>query len=284
MPTIAASFLSLLCLLSATSGSIPSLSGYNVVFSDDFNGDHYAGIDLSNWNQITGNPGDNGELEQYTSGTGNVHLSGDGQMYIVPTIGPFEYLSGRVESTGSWACDDGNAMIFQAELWVPDYTGDPAQFAGYWPSFWAKGNDYRTSGTSWPLCGEWDIFEVTDWLSNQNQGTLHFIDSNGNNNGNFNGRVTYAGGQYHTWAFKVDRRNSDWTQQELTWYLDGDAFYSVTGADIGTHTQWEQLAYYPYYIIINLAIGGSYPGDPGSDTIFGYDASMRVEYVAVYKT
>ncbi|KAJ6562379.1 glycoside hydrolase family 16 protein [Mycena capillaripes] len=267
-----------LCLfLATTSASIPALSGYQVVWSDDFNGDHGAGINAANWVQKTGNPGDNGELEIYTAGTANVHLSGDGQLYIVPTFSGNQWFSGRLESTTAQACEDGGAMVFQAELWVPDLTGSPAEFAGLWPAFWALGNDFRTSGVSWPECGEWDIFEVTDKLSNQNQGTLHFLDAKGNNNGAFNGRVTYAGGQYHTWAFKVDRRNSDWTQQQLTWYLDGTEYYHVTGAMIGTFDQWEQLAYNPYYITLDLAVGGSYPGNPTSQTISGFDASMRVQ-------
>ncbi|KAJ7889753.1 glycoside hydrolase family 16 protein [Mycena leptocephala] len=284
MPTIAAALLSLCLLLATASASIPTNSGYHVVWSDDFNGAHYAPVDHSKWNQIYGTPTQNGEDEIYNSGTDQVHLSGDGEVNIVPTLSNHEWLSGRLESTGAWACDAGNAMIFQAEIWVPDFTGDPAKFAGLWPAFWTLGNSLRTSGTKWPLCGEWDIFEVTDRLSNQNQGTIHFVDANGNNNGNFAGRVTYAGGQYHTWAFKVDRRNSDWTKQQLTWYLDGKEFYHVTGAMIGTFTQWEQLAYKSYYIILNVAVGGDYPGYPTSQTVSGYDASMRVKYVAVYKT
>ncbi|KAK7057880.1 glycoside hydrolase [Favolaschia claudopus] len=264
--------------------SIPALSGYKVVWSDDFNGANGAGINPGNWNQQVGPTGNNGELEVYTSGTANVHLSGDGQLYIVPTLSGGTWFSGRLESVTAQSCDDGGAMIFQAELMVPDFTGSPAKFAGLWPAFWTKGNNYRTSGTGWPLCGEWDIFEVTDKLSNQNQGTLHFQNADGSHNGNFNGRVTYAGGQYHTWAFKVDRRNPDWTQQKLIWYLDGNQFYQVTGAMVGSKTQWTQLAYNPYYIILNMAVGGGYPGNPTSQTVSGFESSMRVKYVAIYKT
>ncbi|KAF8200588.1 glycoside hydrolase family 16 protein [Mycena galopus ATCC 62051] len=237
------------------SASIPALSGYSVVWSDDFNGDHYTGVDLSKWNQIVGNPGDNGELEVYTSGTNNVHLSGDGQLYIVPILSGETWYSGRLESITSEACDSGGAMVFQAELWVHDFNGSPAEFAGLWPAFWALGEDKRSNGVPWPTCGEWDIFETADPRGNENHGTLHFTNADGSQNNGFSGGVAYAGGQYHTWAFKVDRRNSDWTKQALTWYLDGTAFYSwrlYTGDRIGT----------------------------GS----GYDSSMRVEYVAIYKT
>ncbi|KAH0524201.1 hypothetical protein TsFJ059_006735 [Trichoderma semiorbis] len=279
------SYLPVLALLWApTLATIPSLPGYHVVWSDDFNGDHYAGVDHNKWVQIAKSNNANGEVETYTSGTDNVHLSGDGQLYIVPTKSNGKWYSGRLESNTAQVCDTGGAMIFQSELWVPDFTGSPAKFAGLWPAFWAKGNNYRSSGVPWPKCGEWDIFEVTDKMSNQNQGTLHFQDANGNHNGAFNGRVTYQGGQYHTWAFKVDLRNSDWTKQSLIWYLDGNQFYSVTGAQVGTFQQWVQLAQSTYYIILNVAVGGGYPGNPTANTVSGYDASMRVKYVAIYKT
>ncbi|KAJ7793293.1 glycoside hydrolase family 16 protein [Mycena olivaceomarginata] len=284
MPALSTSLLTLSLFLATASATIPAMSGYHVVWSDDFNGAQGVGVDHSKWNQIVGPTGNNGELEVYTSGTGNVHLSGDGQLYIIPTKSGSTWNSGRLESTTSQSCASGGAMVFQAEIWVPDFTGSPAQFAGLWPAFWTKGQNYRSSGVGWPKCGEWDIFEVTDKLSNKNQGTLHFANPDGSHNGAFSGQVTYAGGQYHTWAFKVDRRNSDWTQQKLTWYLDGTAFYSVTGAQIGGFTQWTELAYNPYYIILNMAIGGGYPGNPTSSTVSGYAASMRVRYVAIYKT
>ncbi|KAF8200562.1 hypothetical protein K438DRAFT_1966025 [Mycena galopus ATCC 62051] len=151
------------------------------------------------------------ELEVYTSGTNNVHLSGDGQLYIVPTLSGGTWYSGRLESITSDACDSGGAMVFQAELWLPDFNGSPAEFAGLWPAFWALGEDKRSSGVPWPTCGD--------------------------------GGVAYAGGQYHTWAFKVDRRNSDWTEQALTWYLDGTAFYSVTGAPRGADARPTRAIY-----------------------------------------
>ncbi|KAH8808797.1 glycoside hydrolase family 16 protein [Xylogone sp. PMI_703] len=274
-----------LCLLLSTAwASIPQMDGYHVVWSDDFNGAQGTQVDHSNWNQIAKSDNPNGEIETYTSGSANAHLSGDGQLYIIPKKSSSGWTSARLESVGAWACSATHAVVFQAELWVPNFTGSPAKFAGLWPAFWAKGNTFRTENIGWPACGEWDIFEVTDKLGDQNQGTLHYQDANGQHNGAFNGRVTYAGGQYHTWAFKVDRRNNDWTQQKLTWYLDGKEFYHVTGAMIGTTEQWHELAWSPFYIILNVAIGGGYPGNPTSSTVDGYDASMRVRYVAVYES
>ncbi|KAJ6451291.1 glycoside hydrolase family 16 protein [Mycena sanguinolenta] len=284
MRSIVSSFFALYLFGAIASASIPALSGYSVVWSDDFNGNQGVGVQSIKWVQKVGPTGNNGELEVYTSGTSNVHLSGDGQLYIIPTLSDGTWYSGRIESNAEWSCNQGEAMIFQSRLWVPDFTGSPAKFAGLWPAFWALGNIYRSSGAPWPLCGEWDIFETSDKMGDVNQGTLHFLDANGNNNGNFHGSTTYTTGAYHTWAFKVDLRNSDWTEQALIWYLDGIEYYRVTGAMIGTYTQWSELAYDDYFIILNMAIGGGYPGNPTSQTVSGYDSSLRVEYVAVYKT
>lgn len=127
-----------LCLLAATaSATVPSISGYNIVFSDDFNGDHYAAVDHSKWDLRAGQPGkDNGEKETYRDSATNAHLSGDGQLYIVPTKENGAWYSARLESWHSSTCDPGHTMIFQAEIWVPDFAGSPAKSAGLWPAFW----------------------------------------------------------------------------------------------------------------------------------------------------
>jgi beta-glucanase (GH16 family) len=277
-----------LCLLLATArAAIPQLSGYRVVWSDDFNGGKGAAVDSSKWNQISNVKNSNNEQQIYTEYASNAHLSGDGQLYIVPTkhSGATTYwTSARLESTGSWTPGAGKATLYQAEVRVPDFTGNPAKFAGLWPAFWTKGNSFRTSNVPWPTCGEWDILEVVSQMSNRNQATIHFTDATGHHNGAFNGQVTYQGGAYHTWAVKVDRRNSDWKQQTITVYLDGKAFYHFTGANIGTLAQWKTLAWSPYYFILNIAIGGNYSGPTTASTVDGYEASMRVRYVATYES
>ncbi|KAJ7321831.1 glycoside hydrolase family 16 protein [Mycena albidolilacea] len=273
MPSISTSLLVISLFLATASAAIPAMPGYHVGL----------GIDHSKWAQAVGPTGNNGELQVYTAGAGNVHLSGDGQLYIIPTKSGNTWYSGRIESMASQSCAAGGAMVFQAELWVPDFTGVPAKFAGLWPAFWTLGQNFR-SGAGWPKCGEWDIFEVYNGLGTLNKGTIHFENPDGSRNDAFARLVNYAGGQYHTWAFKVDRRNPDWKQQKLTWYLDGTEYYSITGAQIGEFTQWTELAYNPYFVILNMAVGGDYPGYPTAQTIGGYDASLRVRYVAVYKT
>jgi len=95
-----------------------------------------APVDHSKWNLVNKRWTANGELETYRDSTKNVHLSGDGQLYIVPTKENGQWYSGRLESKVSAKADNGHAMIFQAEIWVPNFTGSPAKFAGLWPAFW----------------------------------------------------------------------------------------------------------------------------------------------------
>jgi hypothetical protein len=290
------------------SAEIPSLNGYKRVFSDDFEGSKGAAVDHGKWDLKEGG-GANGEKQIYKDSTANAHLSGDGQLYIIPKKENGQWTSARLESWFSAQADAGGAMVFQAELQGPNFYKSPPKFDGLWPSFWyvtpcwtfpfyptkcacrAKGQSYRNSpGTPWPKCGEWDIFEVTNKMSNRNQGTLHFSKAAGCDSGSscddgsFSGSVLYTGDAYHTWALKVDRRYSDWTQERLTWYWEGNPYYTVTGGMIGDFSKWQDLAHTPYYMILNMAVGGGYPGNPTDATVSGYDASLRVKYVAIYKT
>ncbi|KAJ7861648.1 hypothetical protein B0H14DRAFT_3445128 [Mycena olivaceomarginata] len=195
----------------------------HVVWSDDFNGAQGLGIDHSKWAQA-------GSDWQATTASSRFippvagqrpPVPGDGQLYIIPTKSRNTWYSGRIESMASQSCAAGlgGGWVFPAELWVPRLTGVSAKSAGLWPAFWTLGQSFR-SGAGWPKCGEWDIFERR-----------------------LRGLVNYAGGQYHTWAFKIDRHNPDGKQQKLTWYLDETEYYSVTGAQIGGFTQWTELAY-----------------------------------------
>ncbi|KAK6345903.1 hypothetical protein TWF730_010246 [Orbilia blumenaviensis] len=278
--------LAVISLLAAKALAVPALSGYSVTWSDEFDGP-YGGSPTGGWNRIVRTPAQNSNDEEqfYTDYSSNGQLWGDGQLFIIPDkrgSNPEYWTSARFETTGAWHCPAGKAMIFQAELRGPDFTGNPSNLQGIWPAFWALGNACRNGG-SWPDCGEWDIFETINDLGDRNQGVLHFAKTNGDHDSR-SGQVQYTGGQYHTWAIKVDRRNSDWNQQKLIWYKDGTEYMSVTGANIGNFQIWEKLVYKSFYIILNVAVGGtySYGGKWTAATIDGTPAALRVKYVAVY--
>ncbi|KAL8418648.1 hypothetical protein RB594_002026 [Gaeumannomyces avenae] len=264
--------------------AIPSNSGYSVIWSDDFEGSSGSAVSSSKWDvmQRSSDDNSNGEWQEYRASTANARLSGDGSLLITPrrdASAKRGWTSARLTSKGSWQCPRGAAVIFQAEVLVPNFTGSPDNFAGLWPAFWARG----TTVPDWPRRGEWDVLEPTNRLSNVNQGTLHYQTAQGQY-ASKSGRVTYKGGDWHTWAIKSDRRNSNWREQKLTWYLDGKAFVDLSGADFAAESEWRSVAWNPFEIILNVAVGGGYPGDPTSATLDGLSAAMRVRYVAIYQS
>ncbi|KAK3374739.1 concanavalin A-like lectin/glucanase domain-containing protein [Podospora didyma] len=275
-------------VLAATAwASIPALSGYSVVWSEDFNGASGDPVSNANWDQMVRSrfKNDNNEEQEYVGTSDVAHLSGDGQLYIIPKKQAAGYFtSARLSSKATFHCPIGKALVIQAEIRVPDFTNAPAQYAGLWPAFWTLGQSIRVAGgNGWPKCGEFDILEVATTLTNKNQGTLHYEWTNGQHRSSSN-QIIYSGGDYHTWAIKIDRRNSDWTQQTLTWYRDGTAFHTVTGGQINDFSVWELLAYKSHFVILNMAVGGNFSGPPTSNTLGGFDSSMRVRYVAAYES
>jgi len=177
-------------------------------------------------------------------------------------------------------------MIIQSEFYVPDMTNSPSTTDGLWPAFWALGNSYRaTPFNEWPKCGEWDIFEGSHNLGNKGQGTLHFQDGSGtNHSGDYWGQATYSGGQYHTWAIKIDRRNANTDLHKILWYLDGNEYKSVQKTQVPDSSSWTDLAAKSYFVIFNMAIGAwnGFTNAPSASTLSGYASSMRIRYVAVY--
>ncbi|KAH7140070.1 glycoside hydrolase family 16 protein [Dactylonectria estremocensis] len=284
-------FASLCLLLSTAYASIPHLPGYETIFSDDFNGAQGNGVDKSKWGQVRSRSDANPQqIVIYTDRERNAHLSGDGQLYIVPKKGTISsgmfWTTARLESKASWTCGAGKAMILQSEIRVPDFAGSPLKYNGIWPTFWATGQQCREGITHWS-CGAWDIFNAVNKKGNRNKAALHFDNSNGKPNNAFSRNAYFQGGAYHTWALKVDRRNTDWKKESLIWYMDGKEFYRVTGAMVGTLNEWKILAQTPYYAIFDLALGvnaGSFAGLVTSKTADGFEGSMRVKYFAVYKS
>ncbi|TLS21544.1 uncharacterized protein PpBr36_10250 [Pyricularia pennisetigena] len=280
MPSIL-KLLGLSALATTTLAAIPSHSGYRVVWSDDFNGGANSPVSAANWDVMarTSDENQNGEWQDYRASTANVRLAGDGSLQIIPrrdSSATRGWTSGRITSKQAWACPRGSAMMFEAEILVPNFTGSPAIFDGLWPAFWARG---KTVTGSRPH--EWDVLEPTNWLGGDNQAALHYADVNKNMQ-IIKKKVPYKGGDWHVWAVKSDRRNADWKQQKLTWYLNGSPWLEFKGSDFGVESVWRDIAWNPFEIILNVAIGGGHPGNPTSATLDGLSSAMRVKYVAVY--
>ncbi|KAK4209321.1 glucan endo-1,3-beta-glucosidase A1 [Rhypophila decipiens] len=283
-------------LLTASWAAIPPQTGYTLTWYDDFEGPQGQGVDTSKWNEAGPEDGkQNGEWQRYNNwDTANTHLSGDGQLYIIPKKNSTMYTSGRIESKSNFHCPLGSKMIVQSEFRVPDFTAGTSAGTtdGYWPAFWMLGASFRAEPrTEWPWCGERDIFEGSPFQGSNGVCAVHFHDGNGNNR-SITGGITYTGDQYHTWALKVDRQPANTNDHSLIWYRDGTPFKTITKGSLDS-ASWTALAAKSYYIIMNLAIGARF-GWPGVDeddnftnwpsdqTVTGYVNSMRIKYVAVY--
>ena len=289
----------------AMAGTVPPPpSGWTTAFSDSFSGAAGSGVD-SNWTYdqgtqysgtgCTGNWG-TGEVETDTSSTSNVSEDGNGHLNITPLDNGGSWTSGRIETVADdFEAPAGGEMEVSASIEQPN----PASGLGYWPAFWMLGAGFRSSGagtsgtmdcSNWPSVGEIDIMEDVNALS-EHSGTLHCgVDPGGPCNetdGLSSGLVSCSGCQtgYNTYSVIINRTNT--SDESITYYLNGNAYYTVSESQVGTST-WEAAVDHGFFLILDVAIGGGYPNGvcgcttPASSTSSG--AAMSVSYVAVYTT
>jgi beta-glucanase (GH16 family) len=267
----------------------PPPAGFTQIWSSDFDGPAGTGVDTGVWQYDTG-PGSNfgtGEIETMTSSTDNVYKDGNGHLLIKarhagtnPTTG---WTSGRIETKATFGAGPNGMLLVKASIWQPDVT--TANGAGYWPAFWMLGSTLRT-GTPWPTSGEIDIMEDVNGRSSV-WGTLHCgVNPGGPCNestGIGSGERACTGCQtgYHTYAVQIDRSKSP---EQIRWYRDGANYFTVNANQVPAAT-WSNAVDHPFFIILNLAIGGGFPGafggGPFASTAGGH--AMKVDYVAVYR-
>ena len=241
---------------------------WKLVWSDEFNGDQ---IDSSKWHfEMNGKGGGNGELQYYTDRPQNASVH-DGHLVITALKedykgpdGKRSYTSARMLTKGSGDWQYGR---FEAKIKMP-------KGKGMWPAFWMMPTAEVYGG--WPLSGEIDIAEVIGNQPNTVYGTLHYGDKWPKNVHSGDKYILPDGDfsdDFHVYAV-------EWQEGELRWYLDGHLY--------GTQTQWRTAsAPFPapfnqqFYIILNVAVGGAWPGRPDAGTTF--PQKMEVDYVRVYQ-
>ncbi|MEU9685487.1 RICIN domain-containing protein [Amycolatopsis japonica] len=236
-------------------------------FTDDFNGPVGAGIDTSKWHFETGDNVNNHERQWYTSGTNNAALDGQGNLVITAKkenpgnyncwYGRCEYTSARLSTQGQFTQTYGR---FEARMKLP-------RGQGMWPAFWMLGADIGNVG--WPNSGEIDIMENVGFEPNTVHGTLHGpgYSGAGGIGAAYNG--PNFSDDFHTYAV-------DWAPNQIKWYVDGNLYQTRTPADLNGN-RW--VFDHPFYLILNLAVGGYWPGDPNSSTVF--PQRLVVDYVHV---
>ncbi|HYJ46760.1 MAG TPA: glycoside hydrolase family 16 protein [Pyrinomonadaceae bacterium] len=248
---------------------------WRLTWHDEFNGKKGAGVDQTKWSaEIGGSGWGNRELEYYTSDDRNAYLDGRGSLVIkairetLPQdfkcwYGQCLYTSARLSTKRKFAQAFGR---FEARLKLP--LGQ-----GVWPAFWMLGEDI--DAVHWPTCGEIDVMENIGREPNAVHGTIHGPGYSGS--GGLGAPFTLAGGKrfaddFHTFAV-------EWEPKEIRWYVDGKLYETRVSADLPAGTRW--VYDHPFFVILNLAIGGSWPGDPDGTTAF--PQTLLVDYVRVYR-
>ncbi|MDB4923919.1 family 16 glycosylhydrolase [Mucilaginibacter sp.] len=226
---------------------------WQLLWSDEFNG---TGVDGSKWNLDNGNPNVNNEKEYYQSANatvtgGNLVITAKNQ-----SVGGQPFTSAKLNSSGKFSVTYGR---IEARIKLP-------AFQGSWPAFWMLGNNIGTVG--WPSCGEIDIMEQVN-TNNTILGTMHW--NGGSGHVQYGSSTSATATDYHVYAV-------EWDNSSIRWYVDNTLY--VTGNIAGNinNTGAFQL---PFYIILNLAVGGDLPGQ--TINTGALPASMLVDYVRVYK-
>ncbi|WP_407703285.1 ricin-type beta-trefoil lectin domain protein [Streptomyces solincola] len=248
----------------------PAAAPLAVTFEDTFDGPAGSAVNGSRWQTETGDNVANHERQFYTAGNANAALNGQGQLAITARrenpgnyqcwYGRCEYTSARLNTAGRFTTTYGRV---EARMKVP-------RGQGMWPAFWMLGNDIGQVG--WPNSGEIDIMENVGFEPRTVHGTLHGPGYSGS--GGIGAGYTLPGGQnfadaFHTFAV-------DWSPGAVTWSVDGTVYQRRTPADLGGR-QW--VFDKPFFLILNLAVGGYWPGDPDGSTAF--PQQLLVDHVRV---
>jgi len=255
-----------------TGNDWPALNGtWTEVFKEDFNGPASSAPSGATWNvNVNGRP-DNQEKEYYTDRPTNVSLDGNGNLVITAQSEHYAYAagvtsgqpytSGRLDTRGHQQPQYGR---IEARIKLPSGKG-------LWPAFWMLGQNIDT--VHWPNCGEIDILEMAGSTPNTISGSAHGPGYSGNNA--FTKKFTLGSGNfsddYHVFAF-------EWTADAMRWLVDEQEFHVRTKAAVeagGATWVFNQ----PMFIILNLAVGGFFDGDPDANTKF--PAQMLVDYVKI---
>ncbi|KAH9885667.1 beta-glucanase [Xylariomycetidae sp. FL2044] len=260
----------------------PNVDGMSILWSDDFKGPAGGSPNTDIWN-IMDAIDTNAEVQTYTTSNSNLQTSGGETIQFVPRKSGNSWTSGRIETKASFTPEAGKVMMLAANILVGGNA--VANKQGLWPAFWALGDAIR-HGTEWPACGEIDIMEQVNGALT-GYGTVHCGSEAGGPCNEPNGRgatVGFPSVGFHTWSVKIDLTNDDWQAQSISWQLDGVTYSTLTGAALGDQAVFSTLAHSPLYLILNVAVGGNWPGPPNDATLDGYGAMMEVAWVAAYSS
>ncbi len=242
---------------------VAQTGGWKLTWSDEFNG---PGLDKAKWTYALGGGGwGNRELENYTARAENVYVENGVLVLkaVKESCKGAQYTSGRIHTKGKFEQTYGR---FEARIQMP-------YGQGIWPAFWMMGDTAGQGG--WPDCGEIDIMENIGKEPDIAHGTIHGPGYSGAKG--LGAAFTLPGGKAFKDGFHVFA--VEWEPGEIRWYVDGEMYKKITKADLPAGARW--VYDHPFYLLLNLAVGGDWPGYPDATTVL--PQAMRVDYVRVYK-
>ncbi len=263
--------LALMFLISSLGSNTTAQQDWKLFWSDEFNDSKGSSLDGRIWQYDIGGSGwGNSELQFYTKSTKNLYQDGTGNLVIKAikqTIkdgcwyGDCDYTSGRLMTKGRLERKYGR---FEARIRIP-------KGQGIWSAFWLLGAN--VAAVNWPKCGEIDIMENIGREPKTIRGTLHGPGYSGGKGigAPYSSDKDFAN-DFHVYAI-------EWETEVIRWYVDGNLYQTRTPKDLPSSAKW--VYDHEFFIILNLAVGGNYPGDPNAKTIF--PQSMKVDYVRVYE-
>jgi Ricin-type beta-trefoil lectin domain len=283
--TVLLTLIGILPATAAMAAAAPAApTGWTTVFNDNFAGPAGAAPALSKWFYDIGDGSQNnaGEVDHTTRSTANVYLDGNGHLVLRATRSGGSWTSGRLETTREdFMAPAGGELEMTASIQLPA----AASALGYWPAFWAIGAPKR-AGEAWPMAGELDMMEDVNGQNAASQ-TLHDAAGiTGHQLMACKTTTTTSGcnSGYHTYSVIINRTNQ--AAEYLQFLMDGKVRETISEATVGA-TAWAEAIHHGFFIILDLAVGGTYPDEacdcttPNAATTPG--ASMKVGYVAVYE-
>jgi beta-glucanase (GH16 family) len=255
----------------------PTTSSRRLLFHDEFDGAAGGLPRGSAWDPQEGAGWGTGQLQSYTARTQNVKLDGAGNLALIArkesyrgddgeTVG---YTSARLQTKDRFSFTYGRV---ESRIKVPSGTG-------LWPAFWLLGDDIYTKG--WPEAGEIDVMETIGSLPKELNGTVHAplgawsgsADADGSEwtRGEIYTHATSLADAYHVYA-------AEWKPDAIDFSIDGKVYFTINKSQMPAGGRW--TFDHPNHLLLNLAVGGEWPGAPTDATPF--PSTMLVDWVRVY--
>ena len=262
-----AAIVGLVLLALSTAGAADAPSDWVLVWSDEFQGNS---LDLSKWEYIEdARGGGNKELQYYVTNNvvvndGMLKIEARKEKYSGPE-GTREYTSSRIRTKGKGDWMQGR---FEVRAKLP-------QGKGLWPAIWMRPTTQERYG-GWPASGEIDIVELLGHQPKRIHATLHYTDEANKHISSGHDFVLTTG----TFAESFHVFRLDWGPTGMRWYVDGKSYHAATKWSSGTKpfpAPFDEK----FHLILNVAVGGRWPGNPNERTEF--PQAMLVDYVRVYQ-